>query len=84
MLARFRWSWSGGISVRFSRVVKLSVVFTRYARTGMMHSARMKNFMRRSKALRRASIIIGYLENAKLKLAKMDSKVEIKSAVVNE
>lgn len=68
----------------FSRVVKLSVVFTGYERTGMMHSARMKNFMRRPKALRRPSIIVDYSTNAKLKLAKMNSKVENKSAVTNE
>lgn len=57
---------SGGLSVRFSRVVELSSVgLTGYARTGVRQSTKTKSFMRRSRALRCGSIIVGYSVDAK-------------------
>lgn len=70
--------------MHFSRVVKLSVVLTGYARAGMRQSAKMKNFMRRSRALRCASIIVVYSADAKWRLAKMNCKVGSKLTVLNE
>lgn len=67
--------------MHFSRVVKLSVVLTGYARAGMRQSAKMKNFMRRSRALRCASIIVVYSADAKWRLAKMNGS---KLTVLNE